>query len=187
MKNFLDNQVKDKIGVAIAKYDLTVESKFIPFSKSRNAGEKMPSLNWQVTLKWGDKKILTTDYSAGCGHAPFYKNHIHNAMRLSIWEHDRLMAECENGFPVDSRYENMIVWDKKRPILPDSRDVIYSLLLDSEVLEYATFEAWAGEFGYDGDSRQAEKTYNACMKIALQFRQLGESVISELRDAYQDY
>jgi hypothetical protein len=74
-----------------------------------------------------------------------------------------------------------------RAITPDSVDVVYSLLLDSEVLEAGDFETWAGEFGYDPDSRQAEQIYNACLKIALQFRKIGESVISELREAYQDY
>lgn len=30
----------------------------------------------------------------------------------------------------------------------------------------STFEEWADELGYDVDSRRAERTYNACVKVA---------------------
>lgn len=169
---------KTKILQCLGKYKLTVESEFVPFSKSRNAGEKMPSLNWKVTLKRGDVKILTTDYSAGCGHAPSYKQ------SETVYSHDAVILECEKGFQVS---ENFKLPRKDKPIKPDSMEVIYSLLLDSEVLEYGSFEEWAREFGYDEDSRKHEAVYNACMKIALQFNRLGASVIAELREVFQDY
>lgn len=44
---------------------------------------------------------------------------------------------------------------------------------------YATivnFEEWATEFGYDTDSRKAERTYLACHKIAQNFRELFQEV-----------
>lgn len=186
MKNFLDNQVKDKIGVTLAKHGLTVESVFIPWSLSRNAGEKNPSLNWKVTLKQNGRKILTTDYMAGCAHAPSYKQSFKRDP-----ENERLvLAECENGGK--ARYMATMDYiavpqSSKGTLKPESRDVIHSLLLDSEVLDYPSFEDWAGNFGYEEDSRQAERIYNDCMKIALQFRRIGESVIEELREVFQDY
>lgn len=186
----MDAKLKaEEIDFYLQKHGLTVESEFIPWSRSRNAGEKDPSLNWKVTLKQNGRKILTTDYSAGMGHAPFYKKVNH--MRLLVWQHEEIVRECETGFPVTSAKIDSAMGiarqDKNRPILPDSKDVIYSLLMDAEVLHYSEFEEWAGDFGYDPDSRSDEKIYQACLKIALQFNRLGESVIAELREAFQDY
>jgi hypothetical protein len=182
MKNFLDNQVKDEVGVAIAKHGLTVESVFIPFSQPRNAGEKYPSLNWKVTLKQNGRNILTTDYMAGCAHAPSYQQ------RETIHSGNAVRVECEHGGKaMESQGRWIVPSDKRGTIKPDSRDVIHSLLLDSEVLNYSNFEDWAGDFGYDEDSRSHEKIYQDCLKIALQFRKIGNDAITELQEAYQDY
>jgi hypothetical protein len=71
---------------------------------------------------------------------------------------------------------------------PDIRDVLYSLSMDADVLESASFEDWASNFGYDADSRKAEGIYQACLKIALQLRQLvGDAGLAQLREAFQDY
>jgi hypothetical protein len=177
--------MKDQIKALLAKHNLTVESVFIPFSQSRNKHEKMPSLNWKVTLKHNGRDVLTTDYMAGCAHAPSYEQ-----MKTGILYNRIIMAECEKG--CKARYSDtlqMVITPKQNhgTLKPDAADVIYSLLIDSEVLDYPTFEEWAGEFGYDPDSRKGEQIYNDCMKIALQMRRLGESLLAELRDAFQDY
>lgn len=172
--------MNQEIQNVLDKYGLTVESAFVPWSKSRNAKEKNPSLNWIITLKQDGRDILTTDYSAGCGHAPSYKQGSYN----TIDGRDAVKWECENGYKL---FQDSVFKMKQNPILPNAQDVIYSLLTDSEVLDYATFEDWADSFGYDPDSRSHEKIYNACLKIALQFRRIGESAMAELREAYQDY
>lgn len=171
------NQVKNRVGVVIKKHDLTIESVFIPWSQSRSAGEKDPSLNWRVTLKQGGRAILSTDYSAGCAHAPSYNQRGYN----TVDGREAVRNECESG------KKSLGTWGRGEAILPDSHDVIYSLLMDSEVLDYNSFEDWADSIGYDTDSRQAEQIYNSCLKIALQFHKIGESVIEELREVYQDY
>jgi len=182
--------MNEQIKSALEKHGLTVESVFVPFSKSRNAGNDTPSLNWRVTLKRNGRAVLTTDYSAGCGHAPFYKK-IKNTMRMTQWEHAELMRECETGYPVTRAAMGapmgLALQGRKSPILPDPADVVYSMLTDSEVIDYSSFEDWAGNFGYDPDSRAGERIYNDCMKIALQFRTIGESAIAELREVFQDY
>lgn len=50
----------DIIDSALADLGLTVDSVFVPFSRSRNKGEKYKSLNWQVTVKRNGRNILTT-------------------------------------------------------------------------------------------------------------------------------
>ena len=61
---------KQTIVDAAAELGVTMTAEFVPWSKSRDKGEKHPSLNWVITLHKGGRAFLTTDYSAGCGHCP---------------------------------------------------------------------------------------------------------------------
>jgi hypothetical protein len=212
---------------------ITVESVFVPFSKSRHAkpknGEKpWPSLNWKVTVKRDGRDVLTTDYSAGVAsctakadRAPatyrakdrrrmdgtFYPGTTSNYRRptemerrsdyLEAWR----AAEIESGvamehspFVGDADFKPRRVRaagetsSKTLPILPDPADVIHSLVMDSSVLDAGGFEGWAGDFGYDTDSRSAEATYRACLEIALKMRAaFGDSGMAELQTAFGDY
>lgn len=173
----------EEVKQILSDMGLTLESVFVPFSQSRNKTEKYPSLNWKVTLKKNGKDIVTTDYMAGCGHAPSYKQ------GKKTWEDDQLVkAECETGF------KNRHAWsggnyypDKKKPITPKIEDVVYSLVMDSDVLEY-DFSDWCANLGFEEDSRKAEQIYNDCVQIALKLnRSLGTDGLNTLREVYQDY
>ena len=72
------------------------------------------------------------------------------------------------------------------PTLPD---VLFSLLSDgSAFFDGVGFEEWCSEYGYNEDSRTAERIFNEC-------EQTGESLsriftpaeIQELREAFQNY
>jgi hypothetical protein len=169
---------------AFAKaHGVTVESVFVPFSKSRNKGEKSPSLNWRVTVKKAGRDVLSADYSAGCGHAPSYK-----AGRMTRDDSEVLRWECENGKA--GRYQSwgVVARSSKAALLPDLADVLASFALDSSVLDFGAFEEWASDYGYDADSREAEKTYRACLETALRLRSgLGESTLAALRDIANEY
>ena len=113
---------------------------------------------------------------------------------LSQYKEAIAAAECESGFPMAIDQwgrgpENVFKpIPKSAPIMPDAIDVLYSLTMDSSVLEYATFEDWASEYGYDADSRSAESTYRACLEIALKLRAaIGDAGLETLRNAFQDY
>lgn len=60
---------------------------------------------------------------------------------------------------------------RKAKWTPDPIEVLWSIARDSDALEM-TFEDWAGEFGYDTDSRKAEKTYRACQDGALRLKKI---------------
>jgi len=48
---------------------------------------------------------------------------------------------------------------------PSIADVLYCVLMDSGSVENArSFEEWCSEFGYDTDSRKAERIYNGCCR-----------------------
>jgi hypothetical protein len=166
----------------VTKLGLTVESEFVPFSRSRHAKPNAKindlSLNWRVTLKMNGREILTTDYGAGIAHCPAYKDVSH----LGVDAAEAIRRECETG----KRAKNHGLYGEA--INPDSFDVLYSLIVDSEVLEHSCFEEWAVNFGYDADSRAAEKMYRACLEIALRLRsEIGDANLSALREAFVDY
>lgn len=173
--------------VACDRLGLTIRAEFVPWSKSRNYKPNAKvgdmSLNWRVTLLVDGREILTTDYSAGIGHCLSYKQKFGG--RFSLDEADAIKFECENGRMQTNL--RRLKGGMSTPILSDV-DVIYSLVSDSDVLNYSTYEEWAGNFGYDTDSRKGEAIYRACLEIALKLRNcLGESVLAELREAFQDY
>lgn len=185
------NAVKDKAAVLIHEMGLTVESEFVPWSKSRNAGEKMPSLNWKVTVKYKGRPVLTTDYMAGMGHCPIDKKlgrKLYSGMGLSLWGYERILFECEKGIAIDApRSEEGLIVPTKTKITPDSTNVLYSLVIDSDAFEYS-FEEWCSNFGYDTDSRKAESMYNTCLEISRQLiRAIGTDGLKKLQEAFQDY
>jgi hypothetical protein len=177
---------------------LTMTAAFVPYSQSRNAkpgkdGKPWLSLNWRITLSREGRPFLETDYAAGSGHAPASKA---SASKLraapyseTVARQKLIEAECERGRPMTWLFAGR---DEPAPngaaILPDLADVLYSLSSGADVLNSASFEDWAGEFGYDVDSRSAEATYRACLEIALKLRgALGDSGLSALAEACQDY
>lgn len=183
----IETTPKQQIEAWAARHGVTMTTEFISFSQSRNKAEKSPSLNWLVTLRNGDRDIITTAYSAGCAHCPAYNLSVRECGgQNSMMRHEAIRMECENGKAIQMYGETPRLTTK--PILPDLADVLYSLSMDADVLDSGSFENWASEFGYDTDSRKAESIYRACLDIALKMRAaLGDAAIQELRDACQDY
>lgn len=180
------------------RYGLSVRSEFVPFSRSRNAKpDAKPSdrsLNWRVTLvqryenSAGDARyrdIVTADYSAGIAHCPGYRQ----GMKWTAGNAAIIEKETETGRKCKMYTANLFHVTPSGPAIePKAADVVRSLALDADVLNHADFESWASEFGYDKDSRSAEKIYRACLEIALKLQAgLGASVLSDLQTASQDY
>ena len=175
---------KEKILAVANEIGLTMTCEFVPWSLSRNAGEKMPSLNWKVTLSKGDRKLLTTDYMAGSGRCPSYKQGDNTISRS-----EAVRFECEQGraAAIHNTGTKFNLLGGKR-ILPDLADVLHSLVSDADVIDHGSFEEWADNYGYDVDSRAAEKIYRACLDIALTLRSgIGQDKLDALREAGQDY
>jgi len=183
---------QETLADCIERLGLSIRAEFVPFSQSRNANEKHRSLNWRVTLvrrtmnENADARfrdILTTDYSAGIAHCPSYKASVKRLGHQNSVLRSRFIDwECENGKESHTN-EHQSPYGHKS-ILPDAPSVIASLVLDADVLNHGSFEDWAGDFGYDVDSRNAEKTYRACLAIALQLRNgIGKDNLAALADA----
>ena len=172
----------ENIDATIAELGLTVESRFIPWSQSRNKGEKQPSLNWVVTLKRNGRDVISTDYGAGMAHCPAY-GAVQYQQGRNLDGQRAIARECETGRAYLGEYSKGGIH-----IRPDARDVIYSLIMDASVLDSGGFESWVADFGYDPDSRKAETIYRACLDIALKLRSgIGEDGLAKLRDAFEGY
>jgi hypothetical protein len=112
-----------------------------------------------------------------------YKKHKEGTLRYSLANEPGYIHETEHG----TEYRGSVV-GRGKPILPDTLDVIYSLVTDADVLNHSSFEDWASEFGYDTDSRKAETIYRECLSTALALRNgIGEDGLRKLQEAAQDY
>ncbi len=175
----------ERIDAAAAELGLTMSAEFVPFSQSRNKDEPHKSLNWRVTLQRDGREVLTTDYSQGTGFTPASRRN---------WDGNKFVKEraksleCETGRIAGLQFSREPYATSRKVPPPELRDVLHSLSLDASVLDSSGFEDWASEFGYDTDSRTAERIYRACVELALKLRSaIGEAGLEKLREAGQDY
>lgn len=172
---------------------LELESQFVPFSQSRNAsgdsamgGKPWESLNWKVTLKQNGREILRTDYSQGTAHCPAHKSGARKGASRAMIS-SAVALEIETGERAQWDFSDR-AYSSRKPIPgPEIADVLYSLAMDSDVLDYPCFDDWAECFGYDTDSRKAESTYKACLAHALALRNgIGNARLVELQEAARE-
>ena len=164
---------------------ITIESAFVPVSQSRNRDQKHLTLNWKVTVAKKGVPILLADYSAGCGHIPGYRVPFARE-RINVREFIREICESGRypsgyGFAVGREDSGVRRWTGT--LKPEAADVFGCLVMDSNVLEYSAFDEWAGDYGYDPDSRSAESIYRTCLEHALKLRAaLGDKLLGEARE-----
>jgi hypothetical protein len=71
---------------------------------------------------------------------------------------------------------------------PTEDDVLASLILDANSVEYTNgFEDFAREFGYDEDSRKAEKTYKQCLRTAEKLERFLGPDLESFKKKYENY
>lgn len=164
----------EDVTAVVSALGLAIRSEFVPFSRSRNAKEKQPSLNWRVTVTKDGRDVLTTDYMAGCAHCPAYKDPKHGRPGfMSIDRDNAVRRECETG-KTFRNLENFGFAATGKHIEPATLDVLYSLVSGSDAIDCATFEEWASN--------------RACLEIALKLRAaVGDSGLTQLREAFQGY
>ncbi len=159
----------EKFEQFVSENKISLDYKFVPCSLSRNANEKDKTLNWKVTIKSPNGQF-TCDYQKGIGHLPypqtmFFKIPADQARAFK--EASEIAAETGVARKVTMTNGALKfgIGNAQFPN-PTIREVLESLSLDSDVKNYLSFESWAREFGYDTDSKSAEKTYKACQKAA---------------------
>lgn len=145
-------------------------------------------LKYIVHIFYKQKLVLSTEYSMGAAHIPGWDNF--------GWQGPKTVHDLQILETILKTGTHHVVMGPKGPqlsmqplpIAPILKDVMYCLISDSDAAQYRDFEDWAENYGYDADSRKAEKIYQACMEIALKLRaELGDDLMAELRVAFQDY
>lgn len=165
------------IDAKLAELGLTLAADFVPASTFKNDEWKRDAVNFTVTIKRGEREVWTGDYGYGVGHLPGCQRE-----SLSAIGRESLQTAREAGVWGGDRFRPNTV---PAPLL---RDVMSALLSDASAIDHGDFESWASNLGYDTDSRKAETTYRACVDIGLKLRaSLGDAVLTELGELYQDY
>lgn len=152
-----------KIAALISANDLQFNFEHVPTTP------KDARIQWRVTIRRRTYQ-QTFSYSAGIAHLPCYA--ALKGLKTSIHNEAIIAKELATGRDAKTG----------RFIMPSAANVLHCLALDGEAINYATFEEWAREFGYDEDSRKAEASYKECLRAGLFLRAiLGESGIEELQ------
>jgi hypothetical protein len=182
------NTAEQAITAWAEQHGATLYFQFVPLSASRNKDEKLPTLNWLITLKRNGRDVLTFDYSAGSAHCPTYKASVAElGGPRCLLRDSAIRSECETGKRVKVVGGDQFLSGAAIPA-PSVADVLYCLASDYSVIDVGGFESWASEFGYDTDSRKAEGIYRACLEQALALRgAFGDAAMSALQEAAQDY
>ena len=121
----------------------------------------------------GAKGSAAFDYSGGI-HAfssPEARAGLLNRYKASRWNNYDLILQKINAHQVKAsknteRPDVMKVFrDLAALSKPEPHNLIACLIMDTNGTDQ-TFEQWAEDLGYDTDSREAERTYNACRETA---------------------
>lgn len=133
-------------------------------------------VKWSITLT-RNGATMVVPYSTGIGHLKGYRQGERSANYG-----DSVRTACRTG------HSPRMAKFRVAAVEPKLADVLHCLLVASDVLDYSRFEDWAAEFGYDSDSRTAERTYQQCLQQSLQFRQLySDSERETLRHVFANY
>lgn len=62
-------------------------------------------------------------------------------------------------------------WAEKMKWAPDPIEILWAIARDGDANQ-ESFDDWAANFGYDADSRKAEKIYNACRENFFKLRKI---------------
>lgn len=96
-------------------------------------------------------------------------------------------TECESSNQSRQREVFASFAKLTEPILPTLPDVMFSLVMDAQcVFDGQTFDDFCGDFGYDNDSRSAERIFQACRDTWCALIRLGAD-FDELSELFQDY
>ena len=143
----------------------TLTCRFIPWSLSRSAKEKNPTLNWNCTLRRGGHSY-SFPYTKGSGHCHAYRNPVRfpDGRKDEYATKEAIRHECETG---------------KKATPPSLEEVCYSLFMDAYD---GDFEDWCEEYGYSDDSIKAKAMYKECCRTHRSLQRMFGSHYDSLKE-----
>lgn len=178
---------RQQIHQALVNNGWAMSATFVPWSQSRNKGDEYPSINWEVTVTRNGHHVWTGDYMQGTGYLKGDWSRIGYPFGDRTAASARALREtCERGRYVNTPSRNLRGASGTIDP-PDLADVMYSLVMDGAAFfDAQSFDDWCSDFGYDTDSRSAERMYRACSEAGRAIAATGVDV-DQLRDLFQDY
>lgn len=142
-------EIADKIGI-------TMTAEFVKHGKHFDDDKESRDI-WKITLKKNDRQF-SFNFGQSIAHSGEFIGH-KNLCLNSKYRKRYFTAEEMRG-PL--RYEIKYLEIKKNPDyeIPD----LYSVLTCLTKYDPGTFENFCAEYGYDEDSRRADKTYHAVVE-----------------------
>lgn len=141
---------------------------------------------YSVRLLRNGREVITTPYKLGSGHVP--KGAL-LAVR-NVTNHEQLCQNTigRNYTPHHEAPGYLSLLEKAArlaKVVPTLAGVLHSLVLDGAAyFDAETFEDWAGNYGYDTDSRKAKVIWRACDETGRKLaRVLSADDIATLREA----
>jgi hypothetical protein len=165
--------------------NVAMTTEFVPFRFSRNKNEKQKNVNWRVTVGVRQRdhhtdileKSFTFEYSQGIGTIPHY----------DLFKRDERI-QFTNEVAEYGTLPRLSILLACRVPYPQLADIFYSLVMDASAIDHIIFEDWAESFGYDADSREAEKIYNACRESGVNLIKLiGRDGLAKLQKIYEEF
>lgn len=149
----------------------------VPENPLMNGGMPEGSAHFHVTLKCDDKSFCTY-YSVGPGIIEHWVKAKYPMVR----------SKLKGLNPKTVLYQETLQQNSGR-YAPSIEDVLQCLHSDFVgIQDYCGFEDWAECFGYDTDSREAERTYNICLKQCNEFcRIVGSQAFQKFSELEADW
>jgi hypothetical protein len=151
------------------------------------------AIEYPVTLSRHGKPVISTTYKMGIGH--FEKQTLSHIAKTFRPVENTIR---KNGFSVIRRLqpkdqntalEIITAAARNYKMQPELANVVAALLMDgSPDFDAETFENWAVNYGYDTDSRTAEKTYSECVRTGQAIRRaVSADELKTLRSAAAEH
>lgn len=165
---------------------LTLEVDFVPWSRDQCDarpegidGKPWRCICWHYVLdrQHADAPMLHGMYRQGVGHIQYSRK----VRPRTVEALDLETAAIERGGQLTREKNARVIvlrpGDVNRGVyatiaVPTIADILGCLLLDSEAIDYAGFEDWANQFGYNPDSIKARDTWMTCVETGLKLRQM---------------
>lgn len=153
------------VGKFVERHGITLTAVPVPLVEHWEGDKEAQS--WCYTLKCGSREMSGT-FTKGSAHRIWSET-------PKPWGCDRPRTFSRVGerAPREGRstrgYEEFMAWSEPEP--PTAEEILDSLASDVSSIDQP-FEEWASEYGYDTDSRKAEKTYEACRTEYYNLRKL---------------
>lgn len=174
----MSNEIKQ----VLADIGFEFKCEYVPYSIAKEVdpfASDRPCKYWAVEVVLKGRKLKGRHY---------FKQGV--AVERLAWRYGQMLESLEKGLEIKypGKYDLRNLFGKAFEA-PDAVDLAYSIVLDClHSLQYDSFEDWATTYGYDEDSRKAEKIYKHLRDYGVMFNnRLTAEEKADLFNAYEEY